>query len=161
MCWKINEYNTLSRCTEYASFEYNRRTGVTTVEMHLYLSVKSFLASRSECHFTRQKQLQTSWSRSPNRYLIYINSNKKCLNFQVSKLIILHEEGEDGNSMPNLEAPVVAVSKAVSNLVRSVRTVRTADNYTFIFGSDRSSGCHSVRLSVCLSVRPSVRHQVL
>ena len=49
---------------------------------------------------------------------------------QVSKLIILHEEGEDGNSMPNLEAPVVAVSKAVSNLVRSVRT---ADNYTFIF----------------------------
>ena len=37
---------------------------------------------------------------------------------QVSKLIILHEEGEDGNSMPNLEAPVVAVSKAVSNLVR-------------------------------------------
>ena len=48
----------------------------------------------------------------------------------MSKLIILHEEGEDGNSMPNLEAPVVAVSKAVSNLVRSVRT---ADNYTFIF----------------------------
>ena len=35
-------------------------------------------------------------------------------------MIILHEEGEDGNSMPNLEAPVVAVSKAVSNLVRSV-----------------------------------------
>ena len=32
--------------------------------------------------------------------------------------------------MPNLEAPVVAVSKAVSNLVRSVRT---ADIYTFIF----------------------------
>jgi len=37
---------------------------------------------------------------------------------QVSKLIILHEEGEDGNSMPDLEAPVVAVSKAVNNLVR-------------------------------------------
>ena len=51
-------------------------------------------------------------------------------NFQVSKLIILHEEGEDGNSMPNLEAPVVAVSKAVSNLVRFVNT---RDNYAFIF----------------------------
>jgi len=37
---------------------------------------------------------------------------------QVSKLIILHEEGEDGNSMPNLEVPVQAVSKAVANLVR-------------------------------------------
>jgi len=37
---------------------------------------------------------------------------------QVSKLIILHEEGEDGNSMPNLETPVQAVSKAVANLIR-------------------------------------------
>lgn len=37
---------------------------------------------------------------------------------QVSKLIILHEEGEDGNAMPDLERPVQAVSKAVSNLVR-------------------------------------------
>jgi len=37
---------------------------------------------------------------------------------QVSKLIILHEEGEDGNAMPDLEVPVVAVSKAVANLVR-------------------------------------------
>ena len=37
---------------------------------------------------------------------------------QVSKLIILHEEGEDGNSMPDLQTPVQAVSKAVANLVR-------------------------------------------
>ena len=37
---------------------------------------------------------------------------------QVSKLIILHEEGEDGNAMPDLERPVEAVSKAVQNLVR-------------------------------------------
>ena len=37
---------------------------------------------------------------------------------QVSKLIILHEEGEDGNAMPDLERPVDAVSKAVDNLVR-------------------------------------------
>jgi len=37
---------------------------------------------------------------------------------QVSKLIILHEEGEDGNAMPDLERPVHAVSQAVTNLVR-------------------------------------------
>ena len=42
---------------------------------------------------------------------------------QVSKLIILHEEGEDGNSMPDLEAPVVAVSKAVNNLVRCLASL--------------------------------------
>ena len=33
-------------------------------------------------------------------------------------MIILHEEGEDGNSMPDLQTPVQAVSKAVANLVR-------------------------------------------
>ncbi len=37
---------------------------------------------------------------------------------QVSKLIILHEEGEDGNAMPDLERPVAAVSRAVENLTR-------------------------------------------
>ena len=37
---------------------------------------------------------------------------------QVSKLIILHEEGEDGNAMPDLERPVSAVSTAVNNLVK-------------------------------------------
>merc|ERR1739846_215736 len=37
---------------------------------------------------------------------------------QVSKLIILHEEGEDGNAMPDLERPVHVVSQAVTNLVR-------------------------------------------
>jgi len=37
---------------------------------------------------------------------------------QVSKLIILHEEGEDGNPMPDLAQPVSAVSKAVDNLTR-------------------------------------------
>ena len=44
---------------------------------------------------------------------------------QVSKLIILHEEGEDGNAMPDLEVPVVAVSRAVANLVRSVLQYQT------------------------------------
>ena len=53
-----------------------------------------------------------------------INSLKKLLLYnrsstvQVSKLIILHEEGEDGNAMPDLEKPVSAVSTAVNNLVR-------------------------------------------
>lgn len=37
---------------------------------------------------------------------------------QVSKLIILHEEGEDGNAMPDLERPVHAVSNAVANLTK-------------------------------------------
>ena len=37
---------------------------------------------------------------------------------QVSKLIILHEEGEDGNAMPDLERLVAAVSQAVQNLTR-------------------------------------------
>jgi vinculin len=32
--------------------------------------------------------------------------------------VIIHEEGEAGHQMPDLERPVVAVSKAVSNLVK-------------------------------------------
>lgn len=37
---------------------------------------------------------------------------------QVSRLVILHEEAEDGNAMPNLEQPVKVVSNAVHNLVK-------------------------------------------
>uniref|UniRef100_A0A5S6QXE8 Vinculin n=1 Tax=Trichuris muris TaxID=70415 RepID=A0A5S6QXE8_TRIMR len=36
---------------------------------------------------------------------------------QVSRLVILHEEAEDGNAMPDLTRPVDAVSRAVENLV--------------------------------------------
>jgi vinculin len=36
----------------------------------------------------------------------------------VSRLVILHEEAEDGNAMPDLERPVMAVSRAVTNLVK-------------------------------------------
>ena len=43
-------------------------------------------------------------------------TSSQCL--QVSRLVILHEEAEDGNAMPNLERPVQAVSRAVSNLVK-------------------------------------------
>lgn len=38
--------------------------------------------------------------------------------FQVSKLVILHEEAEDGNAMPDLARPVQAVKLAVDNLVK-------------------------------------------
>ncbi len=38
--------------------------------------------------------------------------------FQVARLVIIHEEGEAGHEMPDLERPVVAVSKAVTNLVK-------------------------------------------
>lgn len=37
---------------------------------------------------------------------------------QVSRLVILHEEAEDGNAMPDLARPVQAVKLAVDNLVR-------------------------------------------
>lgn len=41
-------------------------------------------------------------------------------NLQVSRLVILHEEAEDGNAMPDLERPVKAVSMAVANLVKVI-----------------------------------------
>ncbi|XP_025834291.1 vinculin isoform X2 [Agrilus planipennis] len=37
---------------------------------------------------------------------------------QVSRLVILHEEAEDGNAMPDLEQPVKVVSNAVQNLIK-------------------------------------------
>lgn len=37
---------------------------------------------------------------------------------QVSRLVILHEEAEDGNAMPDLTKPVGAVSRAVENLIK-------------------------------------------
>ncbi|XP_041466875.1 vinculin-like isoform X1 [Lytechinus variegatus] len=37
---------------------------------------------------------------------------------QVSQLVILHEEAQDGNAMPDLSNPVMAVSAAVQNLVK-------------------------------------------
>lgn len=38
--------------------------------------------------------------------------------FQVSRLVIIHEEGEAGHEMPDLLRPVQAVSSAVTNLVK-------------------------------------------
>uniref|UniRef100_A0A915ID47 Vinculin n=2 Tax=Romanomermis culicivorax TaxID=13658 RepID=A0A915ID47_ROMCU len=40
------------------------------------------------------------------------------LSAQVSRLVILHEEAEDGNAMPDLTRPVDAVSRAVDNLIK-------------------------------------------
>jgi len=48
---------------------------------------------------------------------------------QVSRLVILHEEAEDGNAMPDLTRPVDAVSKAVANLVKVGReTINSSDD---------------------------------
>ena len=48
---------------------------------------------------------------------------------QVSRLVIIHEEGEAGSDMPDLSRPVLAVSKAVHNLVKVGREmVQTTDD---------------------------------
>ena len=43
---------------------------------------------------------------------------------QVSTLVILHEEAEDGKAMPDLAMPVQAVGAAVQNLVKVSCTKR-------------------------------------
>ncbi|XP_044764026.1 vinculin isoform X3 [Coccinella septempunctata] len=48
---------------------------------------------------------------------------------QVSKLVILHEEAEDGLPMPDLQQPVRSVSNAVLNLVKVGReTINSSDD---------------------------------
>ncbi|KAF8785864.1 Vinculin like protein [Argiope bruennichi] len=62
---------------------------------------------------------------------------------QVSRLVILHEEAEDGNAMPDLSRPVQAVSKAVANLVKVGReTVNSSDDP--IFRQDMPTALHRV-----------------
>ncbi|XP_018910673.1 vinculin isoform X3 [Bemisia tabaci] len=62
---------------------------------------------------------------------------------QVSGLIILHEEGEDGNAMPDLERPVFAVSKAVTNLIKVGReTINSSDDP--ILKQDMPASLHRV-----------------
>ncbi|GFG30612.1 hypothetical protein Cfor_05176 [Coptotermes formosanus] len=54
---------------------------------------------------------------------------KPKLSDQVSRLVILHEEAEDGNAMPDLERPVMAVSRAVTNLVKVGReTINSSED---------------------------------
>lgn len=48
---------------------------------------------------------------------------------KVSRLVILHEEAEDGNAMPDLSRPVQGVSIAVTNLVKVGReTINSSDD---------------------------------
>ncbi|KAB0791460.1 hypothetical protein PPYR_03260 [Photinus pyralis] len=48
---------------------------------------------------------------------------------QVSRLVILHEEAEDGNAMPDLQQPVRVVSNAVSNLLKvGKETISSSDD---------------------------------
>lgn len=62
---------------------------------------------------------------------------------QVSRLVILHEEAEDGNAMPDLSRPVQAVSKAVTNLVKVGReTINSSDDA--ILKQDMPSALHRV-----------------
>ncbi|XP_071743094.1 vinculin isoform X7 [Lepeophtheirus salmonis] len=44
--------------------------------------------------------------------------HSECIRAWVSRLVIIHEEGEAGHEMPDLVRPVQAVSKAVHNLVK-------------------------------------------
>uniref|UniRef100_A0A8D8X9L6 Vinculin n=1 Tax=Cacopsylla melanoneura TaxID=428564 RepID=A0A8D8X9L6_9HEMI len=62
---------------------------------------------------------------------------------QVSRLVILHEEAEDGNAMPDLERPVQAVSRAVTNLVKvGKETINSSDDP--ILRQDMPSSLHRV-----------------
>ncbi|XP_052235480.1 vinculin-like isoform X2 [Dreissena polymorpha] len=48
---------------------------------------------------------------------------------QVSKLVILHEEAEDGNAMPDLSRPIQVVKLAVDNLVKvGYETINSSDD---------------------------------
>lgn len=40
---------------------------------------------------------------------------------QVSTLVLIHEQGKDGNRMPDLLNPIMTVKNAVSNLVKVSR----------------------------------------
>ncbi|XP_074659984.1 vinculin-like isoform X2 [Tubulanus polymorphus] len=48
---------------------------------------------------------------------------------QVSQLVILHEEAEDGNAIPDLSSPVALVATAVDNLIKVVKetTIQSKD----------------------------------
>ncbi|XP_065226162.1 vinculin-like isoform X3 [Planococcus citri] len=62
---------------------------------------------------------------------------------QVSRLVILHEEAEDGNAMPDLSRPVQAVSKAVTNLVKVGKDTTNSSDDT-ILKQDMPAALHRV-----------------
>lgn len=47
-----------------------------------------------------------------------------CYSVQVSRLVILHEEAEDGNAMPDLSQSVATVKHAVDNLIQVCEIVK-------------------------------------
>lgn len=49
--------------------------------------------------------------------------------WQVSRLVILHEEAEDGNAMPDLARPVQMVKLAVDNLVKVLHFAHSFTHY--------------------------------
>ncbi|KAG9509558.1 Vinculin [Fragariocoptes setiger] len=62
---------------------------------------------------------------------------------QVSRLVILHEEAEDGNAMPDLSKPVQAVSRAVENLIKVGKdTINSSDDE--ILRADMPNSLHRV-----------------
>ncbi|CAH0687078.1 unnamed protein product [Chilo suppressalis] len=68
---------------------------------------------------------------------------------QVSRLVILHEEAEDGNAMPDLARPVQAVSLAVNNLVKvGHETIESSDDV--ILRQDMPSALHRVENAATL-----------
>ncbi|CAG0923887.1 unnamed protein product, partial [Notodromas monacha] len=71
------------------------------------------------------------------------NSCFLCCLSQVDRLVILHEEAEDGNAMPDLSRPVGAVSNAVANLIKVGReTINSSDDA--ILRQDMPASLHRV-----------------
>nr|XP_049705344.1 vinculin isoform X3 [Helicoverpa armigera] len=68
---------------------------------------------------------------------------------QVSRLVILHEEAEDGNAMPDLARPVQAVSLAVNNLVKvGHETIESSEDS--VLRHDMPSALHRVETAATL-----------
>uniref|UniRef100_A0A2A4JNH7 Vinculin n=1 Tax=Heliothis virescens TaxID=7102 RepID=A0A2A4JNH7_HELVI len=69
--------------------------------------------------------------------------------FSVSRLVILHEEAEDGNAMPDLARPVQAVSLAVNNLVKvGHETIESSEDS--VLRHDMPSALHRVETAATL-----------
>ncbi|GBP04691.1 Vinculin [Eumeta japonica] len=67
----------------------------------------------------------------------------------VSRLVILHEEAEDGNAMPDLARPVQAVSLAVNNLVKvGHETIESSEDA--ILRQDMPGALHRVETAATL-----------
>ncbi|CAH0599023.1 unnamed protein product [Chrysodeixis includens] len=68
---------------------------------------------------------------------------------QVSRLVILHEEAEDGNAMPDLARPVQAVSLAVNNLVKvGHETIESSEDQ--VLRHDMPGALHRVETAATL-----------